>query len=151
MRYVFLITIILTSHSYGEEFKVPDEVGIWEFNEEFTLQSIYDLEDGLIPIFPLKGDKGVSFVPPRIEFHFERKYYDFGKKEVVEIGYFDNGEFQTKKIVPFKIHKNTYQYVSISYATYYGEKVRYKIRKTPGCYYIDDPKGWKEYYCKVQK
>jgi len=139
----YFLTLLLLSGCATT--KVPLEVtGIWEFNFDFTYQSLYDDLGGIRPVDSIGGD---LYIPPRYEYHFTEKYFDFDRKELVVVGYLDNGEVETTKTVPFTIGKQTFDYVMVSYTTYYGEFRTEKLNKTYGCYYIENESNFYEYYC----
>lgn len=129
--------------------KVPPlEGGRWEFDRKLTYQSLYDKIGGLRPVEGIGGD---LYVGPRYEFHFDRKYFDFDAKQMVLIGYLDNAQEKTRKVVPINILERTFDYIEISYITHYGDPELVRMFKTPGCYYIKNEDGFNEYYCKAEK
>jgi len=141
MKY-FLILFILAGCA-TQKFP-PPENGLWEFDERLTYQSLYDKTGGLRPVESIDGD---LYIGTRYEFHFTRKYFDFDKNELVVIGYLDNAEYETEKVVPIEIIDRTFDHLKISYITYYGELAIVKIFKTQGCYYIKNENDFNEYYC----
>ena len=144
-RMKYFLTIFLLVGCATTKTPLPI-LGKWEFDERLTYQSLYDLNGGLKPIESIDGD---LYIGTRYEFHFNRKYFDFDAMKLVLIGYLDNGEYETKKTVPINIVNQTFDYVVVSYVTYWGENRVEKIFKTEGCLYIKNEDHFREYYCGV--
>lgn len=143
LKMKYLLLILLVSGCTVTKTPMP-VVGQWEFDSRLTYQSLYDKNGGLKPVESIDGD---LYLGARYEYHFNRKYFDFDMLELVLIGYLDNGENETKKVVPLKVLKQTFNYVLVSYTTYWGEPKTEKIHKTQGCYYVENEDGFREYYC----
>lgn len=142
---IILFIFILTGCATLKE--PPLETGRWEFDKRLTYQSLYDKNGGMKPIKSIDGD---LYIPTRYEFHFNRKYFDFDRHELVVIGYLDNGEYETQKVVPIKVTERSFDHLKISYTTYYGEPEVVTMQKTEGCYYIRNEDDFNEYYCQSE-